>query len=108
MKVALNSLDSNENTTCAFPVNINILRSENMHTPRYSFLLHLFGCNTVPSIMEIGALFEYVLPLLTCKRMRSSSLAKLARITVPWKHFCEPDADFTFLKRLENSISTCS
>ena len=36
-----------------------------MHTPSYSFLLHLFGCNTVPSIMEIGALFEYVLPLLT-------------------------------------------
>lgn len=79
-----------------------------MHTPSYSFLLHLFGCNTVPSIMAIGALFEYVLPLLTSKRMHSSSLAKLTRITVAWKHFCEPDGDFAFLERLENSISTCT
>lgn len=79
-----------------------------MHSPSYSFLLHLFGCNTVPSIMEIGALFEYVLSLLTSKRMHSSSLAKLTRITVAWKYFCEPDADLAFLERQENSVSTCS
>ena len=58
--------------------------------------------------MEIGALFEYVLPLLTSKRMHPSSLAKLTTITVAWRHFCEPDENFAFLERLENSISTCS
>ena len=76
-----------------------------MHSPSYSFLLHLFGCN---SALYYGNRCFVTPPLLTSKRMHSSSFAKLTRITVAWKHFCEPDADLAFLERLENSISTCS
>lgn len=65
-----------------------------MHTLPAIPFCYICSAVIVPSIMEIGALFEYVLPLLTSKRMHSSSFAKLTRITVAWKHFCEPDADF--------------